>query len=102
MERRDNHVELDEIEASSGSKEGVVRWMLLGGLVLAIILLSITWIVPAMMHEDYAPGETEASTAMPGDNPNSNDDFPTDMGNDQHATGGKKPVEEDGLEVIEN
>lgn len=54
MEQHDGHTHLTTEEASGGSREGVVRWVLLGGLLLAIGLLSVTWIVPALMHDDVA------------------------------------------------
>ncbi|TMM46709.1 hypothetical protein [Qipengyuania marisflavi] len=60
MEDQDGKVHLNEEEASGGSKEGVVRWILLGGLLLAIVLLSVTWIVPAMMQGDV---EEEATVS---------------------------------------
>ena len=44
MHTEDGHVHLDEEEASGGSKEGVVRYVLMGGLLLAIILMSVVWI----------------------------------------------------------
>jgi len=47
------HMEGDEIhvsdtEASGGSKEGVVRWVLGVSLLAAIIVMSLMWIVPAL------------------------------------------------------
>ena len=52
MHKEGEEVHLDETEASGGSKEGVVRWVLAGGLLLAIILLSVTWIIPALSTGD--------------------------------------------------
>lgn len=48
MHKQGEEIHLDATEASAGSKEGVVRWVLAGGLILAIILLSITWLIPAL------------------------------------------------------
>jgi hypothetical protein len=43
-DRRDgSNVEKSETEARSGSKEGVVRYVLLGGLVLVIVLFAISY-----------------------------------------------------------
>lgn len=72
MEQHDGHTHLTEEEASGGSKEGVVRWVLLGGLILAIGLLTITWVIPAMMHGDVAAegdvsGKIQAAEADSGD-----------------------------------
>ena len=60
MHKEGDEVHVTDTEASGGSKEGVVRWVLLGGLVLAILLLSVTWIVPAMMQGDV---EEEATVS---------------------------------------
>lgn len=48
MEKHDNHVHLNAEEASGASKEGVGRWVLLIGIVLAIGLLSVVWITGAL------------------------------------------------------
>jgi len=39
-----DEIHIDEIEASGGSKEGVVRWVLGIGTLLAILILSTEWI----------------------------------------------------------
>ena len=62
------HTEGDEIhitdtEASGGSKEGVVRWVLIAGTLLAIILLSLIWIIPAMTQGDVE-GEVSVSNKI--------------------------------------
>ena len=109
------HTEGDEIhvtdtEASGGSKEGVVRWVLIGGLVLAIILLSIVWIIPAMTQGDVEEEATVSgeirSMEEEGDGTDSIVGVPsaTDVGNDEAAAA---PLEdqtttENGIEVIEN
>lgn len=49
-------VHVSETEASGGSKEGVVRWVLVIGLLLAIGLLSIVWMTGAATQGD-AEGE---------------------------------------------
>lgn len=48
MHKDGEEVHVDEIEASGGSKEGVVRWVLGISLLLAIIAMSLVWIIPAM------------------------------------------------------
>ncbi len=103
MKQHNGHVHLDEEEASGGSKEGVVRWVLLGGLVLAVVLMSIVWIVPAMMQ-----GDVEEEATVSGeirsmeDDGDGTDSLVTDLGDDTEATPTDQTVEEDGLEVIEN
>ena len=52
MHKQGEEVHVTDTEASGGSKEGVVRWVLAGGLLLAILLLSVTWIVPALSTGD--------------------------------------------------
>lgn len=52
MENRDGEIHVSETEASGGSKEGVVRWILIVGTLLAIVLLSIIWITGAATQGD--------------------------------------------------
>ena len=96
MHKEGEDIHVSETEASGGSKEGVVRWVLLGGLVLAIILLSITWIVPAMMQGDVEEEATVSgeirSMEEEGDG---TDSIVTDIGDDQ-------TTQQDGVDVIEN
>ncbi|MDP4576097.1 hypothetical protein Q9K02_13220 [Qipengyuania sp. G39] len=108
MEKHDGHVHVDEVEASGGSKEGVVRWVLAGGLLLAILLMSIVWIIPAMTQGDVEEEATvsgEISTMeSDGDNTDSivGTGSSTDLGDDQEPTMDADVQEEDGLSVIEN
>ena len=108
MERHDGHVHLDEQEASGGSKEGVVRWVLAGGLLLAIILLSITWIVPALMQGDVEEEATVSGEIQSMENEGDGTDSivgttpTTDLGDDTQPTIGDQTTTEDGIEVIEN
>ena len=50
MERFEDHDELTEVEASGGVKEHGVRYVLGFSLFLAIVLLSLMWIVPAVTN----------------------------------------------------
>ena len=52
MDRQNGEVHVDETEASGGSKEGVVRWVLGIGLILAIAFMSIIWITGALSQGD--------------------------------------------------
>lgn len=45
---KDGEVHIEEEDAQGGSKEGVVRWVLLISILAAILLLSIIWIVGAI------------------------------------------------------
>ena len=47
-----NEVHVSEEEASGASKEGVVRWVLIIGTLLAIIALSSIWIFGAAYRDD--------------------------------------------------
>jgi hypothetical protein len=46
----DDHVELSETEASGGVKEHGVRYVLAVSLFLAIAILSLMWIIPAVTN----------------------------------------------------
>ena len=47
-----NETHVTETEASGGSKEGVVRWVLIIGTLLAVILLSAIWIFGAASQNE--------------------------------------------------
>ena len=108
MHKEGEEIHVDETEASGGSKEGVVRWVLAGGLLLAIVLLSITWIIPAMMEGDVEEEATVSgeiqSMEEDGDGtdsivgvPDGTDDDETTIG-----TGEDQTTQQDGVDVIEN
>ena len=46
--REDEPVHIEDDDASAGSKEGVVRWVLLISTLAAILILSIIWITGAL------------------------------------------------------
>ena len=96
MHKEGEEIHIDETEASGGSKEGVVRWVLAGGLLLAVILLSITWIIPAMTTGDVEEeGTVSGQISSMEDGSSDTDSIVTDLGDDEATT-------EDGLEVVEN
>lgn len=47
-----------EERASGGSKEGVVRWVMLISLLAAILILSIIWITGALTQDDTEEEKT--------------------------------------------
>ncbi len=49
MQVVDDHVEVTETEASSGIKNQGMRYVLGVSLLLAVIVLSAVWIVPALI-----------------------------------------------------
>lgn len=48
MERHGDEVELTPAEASGGSKPHIVRYMLAISLALAIIAMTLVWVIPAL------------------------------------------------------
>ena len=52
MDQRGDEVHTSSTEATGASKEGVVRWVLIIGLFLAIALLSIIWMTGALTQSD--------------------------------------------------
>ncbi|MFB0614169.1 hypothetical protein [Aurantiacibacter poecillastricola] len=59
---KDGEVHIDETEAAGGSKEGVVRWVLLISTLAAILILSIIWIVGAWSQNDVEESATVTYT----------------------------------------
>ena len=99
MEKLGEEIHMDETEASGGSKEGVVRWMLVIGLVLAIALLSVIWMTGAFTYNGYgAPSEADKEAAAANAAAAA-----TDAGMDtvESMPQGKEELQDD-LEVIEN
>ncbi|WP_422061715.1 hypothetical protein [Sphingopyxis sp.] len=45
----DDHIEVTETEASGGVKGQGVRYVLVISLILAVIVMSAVWIIPALM-----------------------------------------------------
>lgn len=48
MEDRDGEIHIDDDEARAAETNTGMRWVLAIGLLLAIILMSVVWIVPAI------------------------------------------------------
>ncbi|MGB3795521.1 MAG: hypothetical protein WA957_04375 [Alteraurantiacibacter sp.] len=57
-EMKNGEVHIDEEDVSGGSKEGVVRWVLLISLLAAVLILSIIWIVGAMGENEIEESNT--------------------------------------------
>ncbi|ANU07285.1 hypothetical protein [Paraurantiacibacter namhicola] len=100
MHREGDEVHVDEAEASGGSKEGVVRWILGVGLVLAIGLLSAIWIFGAFTQGDVEEEATATGIAESQDS--SGTDGVLLDGSEATDEIGSETQVEDGLEVIEN
>ena len=76
MHKHGDEVHIDDTEASGGSKEGVVRWILIAGTLLAIVLLSVIWITGAATQDDVesevtATGKLDAMAEENGDDTDS-------------------------------
>jgi len=103
VHKEGEEIHIDETEASGGSKEGVVRWVLAGGLLLAVILLSITWIIPAMTTGDVEEeGTVSGQISSMEDGSSDTDSIVTDLGDDEATTQQDRTTTEDGLEVVKN
>ena len=103
MHKEGEEIHIDETEASGGSKEGVVRWVLAGGLLLAVILLSITWIIPAMTTGDVEEeGTVSGQISSMEDGSSDTDSIVTDLGDDEATPQQDRTTTEDGLEVVKN
>ncbi|MGX7952047.1 hypothetical protein ACWPM1_05710 [Tsuneonella sp. HG249] len=64
MEQRGDEVHVNETEASAGSKEGVVRWVLIIGLLLVAILFAVIVMTGAFSQEDGPDSEYNVSNEM--------------------------------------
>ena len=106
MHTEGEEVHVSETEASGGSKEGVVRWVLIIGTLLAILLLSAIWIFGAASQGDAEEEATVSGRIEAAEDGTGTDSIvgtdATDLGDDTQPTEGIETAEEDGLEVIEN
>ncbi|AKM06278.1 hypothetical protein [Pelagerythrobacter marensis] len=98
MERQGEEVHMNETEASGGSKEGVVRWVLIVGTFLAIAALTVIWVTGALTQ-----GEAESEATASGRIEASERDTATDSIVDDRfediegaAEGGDSPADEPG------
>lgn len=48
MERQGDEVHLNEEEATGASKPHIVRWVLGISLILAVVAMSLAWIIPSI------------------------------------------------------
>ena len=63
---------IDETDAKAGSNEGVVRWVLLFSLILAIIAMTVIWVTGALTQDNVesqgtATGRIEAEADLRDD-----------------------------------
>ncbi|WP_226700069.1 hypothetical protein [Qipengyuania gaetbuli] len=100
MHKEGDEIHIDDVEASGGSKEGVVRYVLAGGLILAIILMSVVWIIPAMTQGDVEEEATVSGEISSMEEEGDSTD--SILGTDEEQVGDDEVTQEDGIEVIEN
>ena len=99
MHTEGNEVHVSEEEASGGSKEGVVRWVLIFGLILAIGALSLIWITGAMSNTDpdadNASVDAKIAAQKEADRANEAAPLPVQTSNDQQTV-------QNNLNVVKN
>lgn len=99
MHTEGNQVHVSEEEASGGSKEGVVRWVLVFGLILAIGALSLIWITGALSSDDPDADNANVSAKIAAqkeaDRTNGEAPLPAQTSNDEQKV-------RNNLNVVEN
>ncbi len=58
MNDQDDAIHIEDDDATAGEKTGVMRYVLGISLLLAILAMSIVWIVPALMQDDVESAGT--------------------------------------------
>ena len=64
MHKEGDEVHVDDVEASGGRKDGVVRWILGISLFLALVVMSMVWIIPALTDDDNISDAQETEREM--------------------------------------
>lgn len=73
MEQRGEEIHASETEASGGSKEGVVRWVLIIGTLLAVVALTLVWVTGAAVQDEGADSRTSVENPAAGAAPETSD-----------------------------
>jgi type VI protein secretion system component VasK len=97
MHRDGDSVHISEEEASGGSKEGVVRWVLVIGLLLAVVALSIIWITGAASRSDPDADNANVSRQIQAERARTDHlgaPLPAQTGEDQQTVKNNLPVVE--------
>lgn len=97
MHKDGESVHVSEEEASGGSKEGVVRWVLIIGTLLAIVALSAIWITGAASNTDPDADNANVSAKMAADREATDHlgaPLPAQTGEDQQQVRNNLPVVE--------
>jgi hypothetical protein len=91
MHNEGNEVHVSDTEASGGSKEGVVRWVLVLSTLAAVVLLSAIWIFGAATQGDV---EEEATVSGSIQSDSENEGNQTDSIIGEEVTEMESPGEE--------
>ncbi len=95
MHKEGESTHLSEEEASGGSKDGVVRWVLVIGTLLAIVALSTIWITGAVSNDDPNADNANVGARMGAQKEHLGKPLPA-------QTSGNQQQVRDGLPVVEN
>ena len=74
MEDRDGEIHMETDEARGGYSPNIVRWVLAIGLLLAIVGMSLAWIIPAMTHGPETMPSQNAQRNMESNSANNGKD----------------------------
>ena len=81
MPRPDQSNRIDETDAKGGSNEGVVRWVLLFSLGLAIIAMTIIWVTGALtQNADESQGTATGRAKVQAEAANNRQDLAEESG----------------------
>lgn len=95
MHKEGESVHLSEEEASGGRKDGVVRWVLVIGLLLAIAALSAIWIGGALSSSDPDADNANVSAKIRAEKESSGpagQPLPAQTSDDQQTVRNNLPV----------
>lgn len=95
MHQEGESVHVSTEEASGGSKEGVVRWVLIIGTLLAIIALSAIWITGAATRQDPDAENVSVDAKIQAQDEHLGKPLPAQTADDEQQV-------RDGLPVVEN
>ena len=93
-------VHVSEEEASGGSKEGVVRWVLIIGTLLAIGALSLVWITGALVTDDPNADNVNVSAKVAAEQEQADSAEPPAAPTNPAGTNEREV--EDGVPVVNN
>lgn len=104
MRTEGDEIHVSEEEASGGSKEGVVRWVLIFGTLIAIVALSAIWIGGALSTNDLNADNANVGAKIAAEQELGASDTDSIVTPNETATaaGGDQTIVRDGDPVITN